>query len=116
MDNVLLASELIKGYGRKGLSPRCMIKINLQNAYDSVDWNFLNQMFLRLGFPINYVNWIMCCVTTVSCSVQINGCPLPPFQAKKSLRQGDPFFSLPLYFYYGVFVTMLGNLEKYKWI
>lgn len=29
IDNVLLASELVKGYGRKSLKPRCMIKIDL---------------------------------------------------------------------------------------
>lgn len=37
LDNTLLASELIKGYGRKGFSPRCVIKIDLQMAYDSVE-------------------------------------------------------------------------------
>lgn len=44
IDNVLLASDLIKGYGRKGLSPRCVIKIDLRKAYDSVDWPFLEVM------------------------------------------------------------------------
>lgn len=37
LDNTLLATELVKGYGRKGLSPRCMIKIDLRKAYDSVE-------------------------------------------------------------------------------
>lgn len=36
-DNVLLAFEIIKGYGRKYMSPRCMIKINMRKAYDSVE-------------------------------------------------------------------------------
>lgn len=33
LDNVLLASELIKGYGKKELSSRCMIKIDLKKPY-----------------------------------------------------------------------------------
>lgn len=37
LDNVLLASENNKGYGYKHLSPRCMIKIDLRKAYDSVE-------------------------------------------------------------------------------
>lgn len=41
LDNVLLSSELIKGYGRKRLSPRCMVEIDLRNAYDFVEWSFL---------------------------------------------------------------------------
>lgn len=40
LDNILLASELIKGYGRKNMSPRCMVKIDLRMAYDSVEWPF----------------------------------------------------------------------------
>lgn len=31
LNNVLLASELIKQYGRKSMSSRCMIKIDLKN-------------------------------------------------------------------------------------
>ncbi|XP_016436243.2 uncharacterized protein LOC107762399 [Nicotiana tabacum] len=28
-DNVLLSHELVKGYGKKGVSPRCMLKIDM---------------------------------------------------------------------------------------
>ncbi|XP_039038968.1 uncharacterized protein LOC120176645 [Hibiscus syriacus] len=37
VDNTLLAQEIVKGYSRKSLSPRCAIKIDLQKAFDSVD-------------------------------------------------------------------------------
>lgn len=36
-DNIMLSHELIKGYQRKQISPRCMIKIDLQKAYDSIE-------------------------------------------------------------------------------
>lgn len=36
-DNILLATELIKGYSTKSVSPRCMVKTNLRKAYDSVE-------------------------------------------------------------------------------
>lgn len=39
---ILLASELIKCYSRKNSSPRCMIKVDLKKAYDSLEWPFLN--------------------------------------------------------------------------
>ena len=36
-DNVILSHELVKGYCRKGVSPRCMFKIDMQKAYDSLE-------------------------------------------------------------------------------
>lgn len=34
LDNVLLSQELLAGYTRKHTSPRCMIKVDIQKAYD----------------------------------------------------------------------------------
>ncbi|XP_021769748.1 uncharacterized protein LOC110734000 [Chenopodium quinoa] len=36
-DNILLATELIKGYDHKIISPRCMVMVDLKKAYDSVE-------------------------------------------------------------------------------
>lgn len=54
MENVLLAKKLIKGYGRSSMSPRCMLKIDLRKAYDSLDWIFLENMMYFL-IRISYV-------------------------------------------------------------
>lgn len=48
-DNIILAHELVKGYTRKHITPRCMIKIDLQKAYDSVEWNYLEQVMRLMG-------------------------------------------------------------------
>ena len=40
-DNILMAQELVKGYGRSTLSPTCAIKVYLQKAFDSLPWNFI---------------------------------------------------------------------------
>ncbi|XP_019238224.1 PREDICTED: uncharacterized protein LOC109218324 [Nicotiana attenuata] len=37
-DNIIMSHELVKGYGRKNISPRCMLKIDMQKAYDFVEW------------------------------------------------------------------------------
>lgn len=89
-DNILLATELLRGYSRSHVSPRCVIKVDIKKAYDSVEWPFLETMMIELGFPRQWVQWIMACVHSVSYSVQLNGIPSKPFQAKKGLRQGDP--------------------------
>lgn len=47
-------------------------------------------MMHELGLPLKLMEWIMVCVTSVTYFVLLNGQPLPPFSAKKGLRQGDP--------------------------
>ncbi|XP_070038220.1 uncharacterized protein [Nicotiana tomentosiformis] len=89
-DNIILSHELMKGYGRKGVSPRCMIKIDMQKAYDSIEWVFLEQVLNALNFPEIFVRWIMVCISTVLYSVVINGKPSVLFTAKRGVRQGDP--------------------------
>lgn len=42
-DNIILGTELVKGYGRKGVSPRCMLKVDMRKTYDSVEWVILNR-------------------------------------------------------------------------
>ncbi|XP_060190282.1 uncharacterized protein LOC132619370 [Lycium barbarum] len=89
-DNILLSHELVKGYTRKHISPRCMIKVNIQKDYDSVEWCFIQQILTELGFPEQMVRWIMLCVQTVSYSFQINGILLDNMLDRRGLRQGDP--------------------------
>nr|XP_009778407.1 PREDICTED: uncharacterized protein LOC104227788 [Nicotiana sylvestris] len=89
-DNILMSHELVKGYGRKSISPRCMLKIDMQKAYDSVEWMYIEQVLRSLNFPEIFVRWIMACISTMIYSVLINGRPTDPFEAKKGLRQGDP--------------------------
>lgn len=81
---------MIKGYGRAHISPRCVLKVDLIKAYDSIEWCFLQTVLQELGFPDLFVPWIIACISTVSYSILINGLPSEPFQAKKGLRQGDP--------------------------
>lgn len=64
LDNVIVAQELVKGYSRKGVSLRCIIKIDIRKAYDSVEWGLLQIVLLEFGFPLKIVNWIMACVST----------------------------------------------------
>lgn len=50
-DNILIASELVKGYTRSHISPRWMAKIELRKVYDFVEWSFLELVLKELGFP-----------------------------------------------------------------
>ncbi|KAL6554867.1 hypothetical protein OROGR_006125 [Orobanche gracilis] len=89
-DNSLLAQEIIRGYGRRNISARCMIKLDLQKAFDSVNWVFVEDLLRKLGFPAMFVGWIMTCLTTVSYQINLNGRLTYPFHGGKGIRQGDP--------------------------
>lgn len=89
-DDIRLATELLKGYTNKHISPICVIKVDLKKPYDYLEWSFLETVMLEMGFHLQFVRWVMKCVTTVSFSILLNGKPTPLFQAKKGLRQGDP--------------------------
>ena len=44
----------------------------------------------RMAFPTLWRKWVKECVSTVTASILVNGCPTEEFQLKRGLRQGDP--------------------------
>ena len=68
----------------------CAYKLNLSKAYDRVDWGFLEQAMIKLGFSHQWVQWIMSYVTSVRYSVKFNGVVLDSFALSRGLWQGDP--------------------------
>ncbi|XP_074300688.1 uncharacterized protein LOC141631986 [Silene latifolia] len=86
----MLSQSLIKGYARKALSPRCLIKVDIKKAFDSIQWDFLSQMLTSLGFPPIFSKWIMGCITNTWYSFKINGGIAGFFPGKSGIRQGDP--------------------------
>lgn len=85
MENIHIAQELLRKYARKRTSPRCVLKVNLQKAFDIVDWSFLLAALQRFGFLRQYIAWIKECTTTVSYSVGINGAMYGFFKGKRGL-------------------------------
>ncbi|GKC40118.1 putative RNA-directed DNA polymerase, partial [Tanacetum coccineum] len=89
-DNILLTQELMHNYHLDRGSPRCAFKVDIQKAYDTVDWGFLLTILKGFGFHEKMVHWIMECVSTASYSICINGNLHGYFKGKRGLRQGDP--------------------------
>ncbi|GJR04776.1 hypothetical protein Tco_0527760 [Tanacetum coccineum] len=83
-------NELMHNYHLDRGVPRCTFKVDIQKAYDTVDWNFLNEVLHGFGFHPRMIGWIMECVTSTSFSISINGSLHGYFKGKRGLRQGDP--------------------------
>lgn len=69
MENLLLATELVKDYHKTDVSPRCAKKIDISKAFDFVQWPFLLKVLDVLNLPATFIHWIKLCISTASFSV-----------------------------------------------
>ena len=91
--NILLMQGLLKGYGRKNITPRVAFKIDIRKAFDSVKWQSIHDFLVVSGFPFIFTDWIMQCVTTPHFIVSVNGIHDGYFKGESGVRQGDPLSS-----------------------
>jgi hypothetical protein len=68
----------------------CAVKLDMAKAYDRIEWRYLKEMMLKLGFASKWVDLIMGCVETVSLSVKVNGQLSEMFTPSRGIQQGDP--------------------------
>ena len=75
MDAILIANEVVDSritQGKAGI----LCKLDIEKAYDHVNWKFLLKMFACMGFGRRRIQWIKYCISSVRFSVLINSAPL----------------------------------------
>jgi hypothetical protein len=90
-DNFVLAHELFHTMKHKrGRGGLMALKLDMEKAFDRMEWSFLFRILKSLGFHSKWIRMIEQCISTVSFSILLDGSPFGRFFPQRGLRQGDP--------------------------
>ena len=68
------------------------IKVDLEKAYDRLEWNFIHKILQAYHFPNKLINLIMNCVSSTSISILFKGGMMETFKTLRGIRQDNLMF------------------------
>uniref|UniRef100_A0A803P502 Reverse transcriptase domain-containing protein n=1 Tax=Cannabis sativa TaxID=3483 RepID=A0A803P502_CANSA len=91
-DNIVIANEIIHAiHTRKsGKIGWAAIKLDMEKAFDRVEWSFISCFLHHIGAPPNFISLITKCLSTVTYQLSLNGQLSTVFSSSRGIRQGDP--------------------------
>jgi hypothetical protein len=113
-DNILVAYETLHTMKNRLWSKvgYLGIKLDMSQAFDRVEWPFLEAVMHKLGFDPRWVCLVMKCVTSVRYSIIVNGNPVGDFTPSRGIRQGDPLSPYLFLLCAECFSSMLHHAEQ----
>nr|GEV65319.1 RNA-directed DNA polymerase, eukaryota, reverse transcriptase zinc-binding domain protein [Tanacetum cinerariifolium] len=85
LDGPFILNEVLHWCNKKK-KKSLIFKVDFKKAYDSVRWDFLDDVLKKFGFGNKWCNWIQCCLKSSRGSILVNGSPTDEFQFFKGLR------------------------------
>ncbi|GJW55867.1 RNA-directed DNA polymerase, eukaryota [Tanacetum coccineum] len=89
LDGPFILNELISWCKYKKMKAM-IFKIDFEKAFDSVRWDYLDDILKSFGFGVKWRSWIAGCLNSAKGSVLVNGSPTAEFKFHRGLKQGDP--------------------------
>nr|GEX84659.1 RNA-directed DNA polymerase, eukaryota, reverse transcriptase zinc-binding domain protein [Tanacetum cinerariifolium] len=89
LDGPFIINELLARCHHK--KQRAMVfKVDFAKAYDSIRWDYLEDVLKSFGFGSKWCSWIYGSLHLGMAYILINGSPTSEFQFHYGLKQGDP--------------------------
>ncbi|GKD15265.1 RNA-directed DNA polymerase, eukaryota [Tanacetum coccineum] len=89
LDGPFIINELLSWCKHKK-QQAMVFKVDFAKAYDSVRWDYLDDVLRSFGFGFKWRSWINGSLVSGMASILINGSPTSEFQFHCGLKQGDP--------------------------
>ncbi|GKV21615.1 hypothetical protein SLEP1_g31576 [Rubroshorea leprosula] len=90
-DNILILQELVHSFSNKrGKVGDVIVKLDLEKAYDRLEWSFIREALVYFQFPHRVIDLIMSCISTSHITILVNGGKTEKLTPSRGIRQGDP--------------------------
>ena len=87
---IAIASDMVNVLDKSSFRGAMAIKVDIQKAFDTMEWGFLLNVLRKFGFCETFVKWIFEILSSSLISVLFNGEPHGYFSCSRGVKQGDP--------------------------
>lgn len=91
-NNTTVSFEMLHRMRNMRIGKTChmAVKLDINEVYDKVEWEFLHRIMLKIGLLNQWVHLAIETVCTASYSILINGEPTGFIIPSHGIKQGDP--------------------------